>query len=101
MSSSTIETSSSVAVHILVTEDQLVCQLADGRTIAVPILWYPRLLHGTIDERNQWQLIGGGRGVHWPTLDEDVSVENLLAGKPSGESQASFKKWLNARNSAG
>jgi hypothetical protein len=54
-------------------------------------------LHGSADERNHWQLIGGGRGVHWPDLDEDISIENLLAGKRSGESQTSFKKWLDAR----
>ena len=97
MSSSTVDTSSSTAVQVRVTEDELVCELADGRTISVPISWYPRLLHAASDERNQWQLIGGGRGIHWPALDEDISVENLLAGKSSGESQASFKKWLAGR----
>jgi hypothetical protein len=50
------------------------------------------------DERNNWRLIGGGEGIHWPDLDEDVSVENLLRGKPSGESQRSFKRWLEERN---
>jgi len=100
MSSSTVDTSSSTAVQIHVTEDQLVCQLADGRTISAPISWYPRLLHGSADERNNWQLIGGGSGVHWPALDEDISIENLLAGKSSGESQVSFKNWLNSRPSA-
>jgi hypothetical protein len=97
MRSSTVDTSSSTAVQIHVVEDQLVCQLADGRTISAPISWYPRLLHGSTDERNNWQLIGGGSGVRWPALDEDISIENLLAGKPSGESQPSFKKWLDAR----
>jgi hypothetical protein len=100
MSSSTVDTSSSLATTIELTEDQLVCQLADGRTISAPVSWYPRLLHGSADERNHWQLIGGGRGVHWPDLDEDISIENLLAGKRSGESQPSFKKWLDARQSA-
>jgi hypothetical protein len=100
MSSSTVDTSSSLAIKIHLTEDQLVCQLVDGRTISAPISWYPRLLNGSAAERNHWQLIGGGRGVHWPELDEDISIENLLAGKRSGESQTSFKKWLDARQSA-
>jgi hypothetical protein len=68
-----------------------------GHTISVPLGWYPRLLHGTPGERNHWRLIGGGEGIHWPDLDEDISVENLLAGKPSGESQRSFKRWLQER----
>jgi hypothetical protein len=63
----------------------------------VPLAWYPRLLHGTPEERGHWRLIGKGHGIHWPELDEDVSVENLLAGKASGESPASFKRWLEQR----
>ncbi len=98
MSSSTVDTSSATAVQVQVTEDQLVCQLADGRTISVPIAWYPRLLHGSTEERNHWQLTAGGRGIHWPDLDEDISVENLITGKPSGESQTSYKKWLSQRH---
>jgi hypothetical protein len=73
--------------------------LSDGRAIWVPLAWFPRLTHGTADERNNWRLIAGGRGIHWSDLDEDISVENLLAGKPSAESQTSFKKWLGARSS--
>jgi hypothetical protein len=72
-------------------------ELADGRTIAAPLRWYPRLVHATAEERRSWRLIGGGRGVHWPEIDEDVSVANLLAGQPSMESQSSFKKWLAKR----
>jgi Protein of unknown function (DUF2442) len=86
------------AQHIAVTEDSLTVDLVDGRTISVPIAWYPRLLHGTLEERNNWRLIGEGEGIHWPDLDEDISVENLLAGKPSGESQRSFKRWLEERS---
>jgi hypothetical protein len=71
--------------------------LADGRSIAVPIAWYPRLAHGTPAERANWRLIGRGEGIHWPDLDEDISVENLLAGSRSGESQTSFKRWLASR----
>src|SRR5438094_4299317 len=71
--------------------------LTDGRTITVPLAWYPRLLWGTPRERNNWRLIGEGEGIHWPDLDEDLSVENLLSGKPSGESQASFRRWVESR----
>lgn len=84
---------------IKVTEDTLSVDLSDGRTISVPLEWFPRLVYATSEERNNWRLIGGGHGIHWEDLDEDISVEGLLAGKPSGESQASFKKWLNERQS--
>lgn len=79
------------------TEDTLTVELADGRSISVPLAWYPRLAHATTDERRNWRLIGGGEGVHWPDLDEDISVEGLLAGRPSGESQTSLNRWLAAR----
>lgn len=85
------------AEAVTVTRDALVVELSDGRTISVPLAWYPRLLHATLDERNNWRLIGKGHGIHWEDLDEDISVEGLLAGKPSGESQVSFKKWLESR----
>ena len=85
------------AQSVTVTEDTLVVDLNDGRTISVPLAWYPRLLHGTAEERNNWRLIGGQEGIHWPELDEDISVAGLLAGKPSGESQSSFKRWLEKR----
>jgi hypothetical protein len=83
--------------HVELTEDSLVVDLADGRTVSVPIAWYPRLMHGTTEERSHWRLIGKGEGIHWPDLDEDLSVENILLGRPSGESQRSFKKWLEER----
>ena len=82
------------AHQVMVSEDSLTVDLADGRTITVPIAWYPRLMHGTSNQRNNWRLVGAGAGIHWPDLDEDISVDNLLAGKPSGESQRSFKQWL-------
>ncbi len=97
MSTSTIELRIATAQHVIVTEDALVVDLVDGRTISVPLAWYPRLLHGEPEERNNWRLIGKGEGIHWPDLDEDISVENVLLGKPSGESQRSFKRWLEAR----
>ncbi len=96
MSTSTAEAR---AQNVIVTDDTIAVDLSDGRTIAVPLAWYPRLLHGTPEERNNWRLIGDKEGVHWPALDEDISVENLLAGKPSGESQSSFKRWLEKRAS--
>jgi hypothetical protein len=85
------------AQNVQVTDEALIVDLSDGRTVSVPLAWFPRLLHGTPEERNKWRLIGDGEGIHWPALDEDISVENLILGKPSGESQKSFKKWLEAR----
>ena len=85
------------AQNVQVTDDALIVDLSDGRTVSVPLAWFPRLLHGTPEERNTWRLIGEGEGIHWPDLDEDISVENLILGKPSGESQRSFKKWLESR----
>ena len=97
MSSSTVESQNAVATGVSVTNDTLSVELSDGRTIAVPLAWYPRLSHATTKERNLWRFIGGGRGIHWPEVDEDISVVNLLAGQPSGESQRSFKRWLGER----
>ena len=84
---------------VTVTEDTLSVNLSDGRTIAVPLAWFPRLLHASQRERNNWRLIGRGEGIHWEDLDEDISAEGLLTGRPSGEGQVSFKKWLNRRRS--
>src|SRR3990170_1212262 len=97
MRTSKAETSSPWAVRATVSEEAIVVDLNDGRTLTAPLAWYPRLLHGTVRERRNWRLIGGGEGIHWPDLDEDLSVEGLLAGKPSGESQRSFQKWLATR----
>ena len=97
MNSSTVETQIPSATGAQVNDDTLSVELSDGRTISVPLAWYPRLSHGTSNERDHWRLIGNGRGIHWPDLDEDISVENLLAGQPSGESQTSFKRWLDQR----
>ena len=97
MTTLAIELHMSSAQNITVTEDSLTVDLSDGRTVSVPLAWFPRLLHGTLEERNNWRLIGDGEGIHWSDLDEDISVENLVLGKPSGESQKSFKKWLEKR----
>ena len=86
------------AQEIRVTEDSLTVDLDDGRTISVPLAWYPRLWHGTMEERQNWRLIGEGVGIHWPDLDEDISVEGLLLGRRSGESQRSLKRWLEKRD---
>lgn len=85
------------AERVIVTDDTLTVECSDGRTLSVPLAWFPGLLHATRKERGNWRLIGKGRGIHWDDIDEDVSVEGLLAGRKSGESQASFKKWLRAR----
>ena len=89
-----------IAQNVVVTDDRLTVDLSDGRSISVPLAWYPRLLQGTREERSNWRLVGNNEGVHWPDLDEDISVENLLSGKPSAESQLSFKKWLDKRMAA-
>jgi hypothetical protein len=90
-------TAEAKAQNVSVTDDTLAVDLIDGRTISVPLAWYPRLLHGTAAERSNWRFVGDKEGIHWPELDEDISVENLLLGKPSGESQSSFKRWLEKR----
>lgn len=87
------------AVDVSITDDELIVQLEDGRTVAVPLVWYPRLLHGTKRERARWRVIGRGVGIHWPLLDEDISVDGLLAGRRSGESQQSLKRWFESRKS--
>ena len=97
MSTSAIEMEVAFAEDVTVSDDTLCVDLSDGRTISVPLAWYPRLMRATPTERKRWRLIGRGLGIHWEDLDEDISVEGLLAGKPSGESQASFGKWLAKR----
>jgi hypothetical protein len=84
---------------VTVSQDTLTVELSDGRTLSVPLAWYPRLSHASAAERKHWRLIGRGVGIHWEDIDEDISVEGLLAGKASGESQASFSKWLAKRAS--
>ena len=100
MSTSAIEIHVPNAENVAVTEDTLSVELSDGRSIAVPLAWFPRLVYATPEERSRWRLIGKGHGIHWEDLDEDISVEGLLAGRPSGESQRSFEEWLRARESS-
>jgi hypothetical protein len=78
-------------------DDKFIIELADGRSLSVPLAWYPRLLAATHDERVHWHLLGDGFGIEWPDLDEHISVEGLLAGRRSGESQRSFERWLAGR----
>jgi len=78
-------------------EDTLTVELSDGRSLRVPLAWYPRLYYGTPVERKNWRFIGQGVGIHWPALDEDLSIEGLLLGKKSTESQASLARWLEKR----
>jgi len=99
MTTSAVQIEIPYAENVIATEDTLSVDLSDGRTISVPLAWYPRLQYATQHERSRWKLIGKGLGIHWEEIDEDISVEGLLAGKPSGESQESFKKWLSARAS--
>jgi len=97
MSTSETEVREALAQRVTVGEDALVVDLADGRTITAPVAWFPRLRHGTPAERAKWRLIGSGEGIHWPDLDEDISVDSLLAGRRSGETQESLRRWLQGR----
>ena len=98
MSSSATDVRTVLATALRVVDESLIVDLADGRSLTVPIAWYPRLQHGTARERAEWRLITGGEGIHWPLLDEDISVEGLLAGRRSGETQASLHRWLESRS---
>lgn len=84
-----------IAAHV--SDEKLVVGLDDGRTISTPLAWYPRLVHATEQERNNFRMVGRGSGIHWPDLDEDVSIEAMLLGRPSGEGPESLKWWLQAR----
>ena len=96
-SPSPIDVTEARAQNVSLTEATLMVELIDGRTITVPLTWYPRLAHGTPAERANWRLIGEGEGLHWPDLDEDISIEGLLAGRRSGETQASLRRWFESR----
>jgi hypothetical protein len=86
-----------LATKVQVTEDRLIVELADGRSITVPLSWYPRLMHGTVQERQHWQLLGDGYAIEWPDLDEHIGIEGLLAGRRSGESTKSLDRWVAER----
>lgn len=97
MLTSAIEIDLPLAESVTITDDTLCVDLSDGRSIAAPLAWYPRLMNASKPERDNWRLIGRGEGIHWENVDEDISVEGLLAGRPSGESQASLARWLAGR----
>ena len=97
MISSVTDISEATAQRVVVTDDALTVDLLDGRALSVPLAWYPRLWHAAPSERQNCQLMDRGRGIHWPDLDEDISIQGLLAGKPSGESQESLQRWLQGR----
>jgi hypothetical protein len=86
-----------LARQVCVTDEALIVDLADGRSLSVPLAWYPRLLHGSPTERQNWQLLGDGYAIEWPDLDEHIGMEGLLAGRPSSESHHSFTNWLASR----
>jgi hypothetical protein len=89
------------ASRVVVTNEELIVSLADGRTLSVPLAWYPRLLHGTVAERQNVHLLGDGYAMEWPDLDEHIGLEGLLAGRHSGESAASLQRWLTSRSGGG
>ena len=83
-----------LVIKVTVTDEKVIVDLADGRSLSVPLAWYPRLLHGTPEERHNWLLLGDGYAIEWVDLDEHIGVEGLLAGRRSSESQQSFESWL-------
>lgn len=88
-----------IVVRVDTSDDHLRAHLADGRIISVPLSWYPRLLHATREERQNYEIGGRGRGIHWPDLDEDISIQNLLEGRKSAESEPSLRRWIEDRRS--
>lgn len=98
MNSSVGELQEARALQLTISDEALTVDLVDGRTIIVPLAWYPRLWHGTPAERNHFEIFADGAFIHWPDLDEDLTVAGLLAGRHSGESPQSLKKWLDARS---
>ena len=97
MNSLAVETEDPRAQQVTVDNESLAVDLVDGRTLVVPLVWFPRLWHGTPSERGHFEIFGDGAFIHWPDLDEDLSVAGLLSGRRSGESPRSLKKWLEAR----
>ena len=101
MSSLEIEIQEARARAVTITDEGLSVDLVDGRTVIVPLVWFPRLWHGSTRERYRFELFGDGAYIHWPDLDEDLTIASLLAGRRSGESSRSLKKWLAARKPKG
>jgi hypothetical protein len=97
MATSITEAAIPLATAVAVTDETLTVELTDGRSISAPLAWYPRLLHASSAERGNWRLIARGEGIHWPDVDEDISVASLIAGRPSAENAASLQRWLAGR----
>ena len=97
MTTSQIETQEARALKLRITDETMIVELSDGRELSVPLSWFPRLVYASKSERGNWELFGGGSSIHWPDLDEDIGVDGLLAGRPSGEGKWSFARWLKAK----
>lgn len=93
MTTLTLETEP-LAAQVTITDEKLIIDLVDGRILIVPLSWYPRLLHGSLEERQNWQLLADGYAIEWVDLDEHIGIEGLLAGRQSNESQQSLERWL-------
>ncbi len=87
-----------IALEVRVTDEKLIVDLTDGRSLVIPLEWYPRLTYGTSEEKQNWQLLGDGYAIEWPDLDEHIGIEGLLAGRRSSESKKSLERWLGSRN---
>ncbi len=94
MTTSAIELLIPTATAVTIAQDTLIVELSDGRRISVPLTWYPRLLHANEAERSNVRLIGSGSGLHWPEVEEDISVESIVRGRRSMERAASLERWL-------
>jgi hypothetical protein len=101
MATSATEIQEARAREVRISEDSLILELVDGRTLAVPLVWFPRLWYGSLAERAHFEILADGSYIHWPDLDEDLSVAGMLAGRRSGESANSLKAWLTAREAKG
>lgn len=99
MTTLTLETEP-IANQVTVTDEKLIVELADGRSLIVPLAWYPRLMSASHEERQNWQLLGDGYAIEWVDLDEHIGIEGLLAGRRSGESYQSFERWIATRNTS-
>lgn len=86
--------------QVTVTDKKLIVDLADGRSLSIPLAWYPRLIYASPEERRNWQLLGDGYAIEWTDLDEHIGIEGLLAGRRSGESKRSLERWLATRNTS-
>jgi hypothetical protein len=95
----TIETEP-LAAQVRLTDEKLIVDLIDGRSLIIPLSWYPRLLNASSEERENWQLLGDGYAIEWIDLDEHIGIEGLLAGRQSGESHRSFERWRATRGTS-